>query len=327
MDLKWAAVRSTEAGWDGRAPVLAVCPIHPFWWPVKPSLGKFVAHSAWGAYQASYYRTIYFHKSGPKVDAAFERYISNMARAVAAFRQRHGVFVILVAMEQLDERACRAMAARMDGESTGQTPIFTSEQYDMYEMVSVLRACDMMVSSRYHGMVTTMPALVPSAGVTMDERIRNLLHEQGREDLLMTVDDPDLEEKLLIAMEKLRTDADAIRAAIGRTVVRQSQADVAHGSVHRAKRAGALSGFSHSPRRAQLGRIFAATQSLARASLSKSTRARVRRWRRDERRFSATHRERAQQRGAGDRVTRMVKLHREDATANAAEAVPQEFRA
>jgi polysaccharide pyruvyl transferase WcaK-like protein len=208
-----------EAGWDGRAPVLAVCPIHPFWWPVKPSLGKFVAHSEWGAYQQSYYRTIYFHKSGPKVDAAFERYISNMARAVAAFRQRHGVFVVLVAMEQLDERACRAMAARMDGESTGQTPIFAAEQYDMYEMVSVLRACDMMVSSRYHGMVTTMPALVPAAGVTMDERIRNLLHEQGREDLLMTVEDPDLEEKLLIAMEKLRTDADAIRAAIGRTVV------------------------------------------------------------------------------------------------------------
>jgi hypothetical protein len=32
-------------------------------------------------------------------------------------------------------------------------------------------------------------------------------------------------------------------------------------------------------------------------------------------------------RGAGDRVTRMVKLLREDATADAAEAVPQEFRA
>jgi polysaccharide pyruvyl transferase WcaK-like protein len=107
----------------------------------------------------------------------------------------------------------------MDGESPGRTPIFAAEQHDMYEMVSILRACDLLVSSRYHGMVTTMPALVPAAGVTMDERLRNLLHEQGREDLLMTVEDPDLEEKLLIAMEKLRTDGEAIRAAIGRTVV------------------------------------------------------------------------------------------------------------
>ncbi len=65
----------------------------------------------------------------------------------------------------------------------------------MYELVSVLRACDLMVSSRYHGIVTAMPGLVPSAGVTMDERIRNLMHERGHEDLLMTVDDPDLEAK------------------------------------------------------------------------------------------------------------------------------------
>ena len=29
-----------EAGWDGEKKVLAVCPINPFWWPVKPDLGK-----------------------------------------------------------------------------------------------------------------------------------------------------------------------------------------------------------------------------------------------------------------------------------------------
>jgi polysaccharide pyruvyl transferase WcaK-like protein len=208
-----------KAGWDGRAPVMVVCPIHPFWWPVKPSLWKYAAHEAWGAYKPSHYRTLYFHKSGPRVDAAFDHYISNMARAVAAFRERHSAFVILCAMEELDERACGAMAARMDGVSRGRTPIFSSNEYDMYEMVSILRACDLMVSSRYHGMVTSMPALVPAAGVTMDERIRNLLHEEGREDLLMTVDDPDLEDKLLMVMETLRNDAEAIRCAMGRAVV------------------------------------------------------------------------------------------------------------
>ena len=31
-----------EAGWDGK-PVLVVCPINPFEWPVKASVGKFVA--------------------------------------------------------------------------------------------------------------------------------------------------------------------------------------------------------------------------------------------------------------------------------------------
>ena len=29
-----------DAGWDGRTPVLALCPINPFWWPVKPSIAE-----------------------------------------------------------------------------------------------------------------------------------------------------------------------------------------------------------------------------------------------------------------------------------------------
>ena len=37
----------------------------------------------------------------------------------------------------------------------------------------------------------------------MDERIRNLMRERGHQDLLMNVDDPDLEPKLLAALEKL----------------------------------------------------------------------------------------------------------------------------
>src|SRR5205807_7703419 len=96
----------------------------------------------------------------------------------------------------------------------------TSDRYSMYELVSILRACHMMASSRYHGIVTSMPGLVPSAGITMDERIRNLMRERGHEDLLMNVDDPDLEPKLLAALEKLATEGERIADGIGRTVVK-----------------------------------------------------------------------------------------------------------
>jgi polysaccharide pyruvyl transferase WcaK-like protein len=65
-----------------------------------------------------------------------------------------------------------------------------------------------------------MPALVPSAGITMDERIRNLMRDRGQEDLLMNVDDDDLEPKLLVALEKLATDGERIADGIGRTVVK-----------------------------------------------------------------------------------------------------------
>jgi hypothetical protein len=65
-----------------------------------------------------------------------------------------------------------------------------------------------------------MPALVASAGVTMDERIRNLMRERGHEHLFLTVEDPDLEPKLLQMMEALVSETDSIRDGIGRTVVR-----------------------------------------------------------------------------------------------------------
>ncbi len=205
----------TDAGWDGKLPVLIVCPINPFWWPVKPSLVKYAARSTTGAYKDSHYRTVYFHKSGADVDVAFERYLTSIAKAVGAFRQRRRVFPILVATEALDARACRRISEKLGG-----LPVFTSEEHDMYQMVSILRAGHLMASSRFHGIVTSMPALLPSAGITMDERIRNLMRDRGHEELLMNVDDPDLEPKLLAALEKLATDGEKIADGIGRTVVK-----------------------------------------------------------------------------------------------------------
>jgi hypothetical protein len=65
---------------------------------------------------------------------------------------------------------------------------------------------------------------VVSAGVTMDERIRNLMRERGHQHLLLTVEDPDLAPKLLQVMETLVVEADAIRQGIGRTVVNNLKA-------------------------------------------------------------------------------------------------------
>jgi polysaccharide pyruvyl transferase WcaK-like protein len=202
------------AGWDEKTPILALCPIHPFVWPVRASIGKYLARVTSGAYKDSQYRTVYFFESGAEVDRKFAHYVSGYAKAAKAFLQKHRVFPILVAMERLDAVACREIAKEIPG-----APVLTSDDYDMFQLVSILRACTYLVSSRYHGIVTCMPAQVVSAGVTMDERIRNLMRERGHQHLLLTVDDPDLEPKLLQVMESLVTEAEAIRENIGKAVV------------------------------------------------------------------------------------------------------------
>ncbi|MGA2846149.1 MAG: polysaccharide pyruvyl transferase family protein [Candidatus Acidiferrales bacterium] len=207
-----------DAGWDGKLPVLAICPINPFWWPVKASLAKWMAHSFAGAYKDSYYRTIYFHRSGREVDAAYEKYLTAMANGVARYKQSRSVFPILIAMEMLDRDACERVAQKLGG-----APVFASDRYNMYELVSILRSCHRMLSSRYHAIVTSMPAGVPSAGVTMDERIRNLMRERGHENLLSRVDDPDLEDRIVASLNVLDSQTEEIQDAIGRTVARNLQ--------------------------------------------------------------------------------------------------------
>jgi polysaccharide pyruvyl transferase WcaK-like protein len=202
------------AGWDEKTPILALCPIHPFVWPVRASIVKYLARVATGAYKDSQYRTVYFFESSAEVHRKFEHYIRGYTEATHAFLQRHRVFPILVAMERLDAVACRAIEKEIPG-----TAIFASDDYDMFQLVSILRACRYMVSSRYHGIVTCMPAGVVSAGVTMDERIGNLMRERGHRHLLLNVDDPELGPKLLQVMERLVEEAEAIRSSIGRTVV------------------------------------------------------------------------------------------------------------
>ena len=204
-----------QVGWDGKVPVLVVCPINPFEWPVKASVAKYAMHSLTGAYKDSHYRTVYFHNSGPAADQAYQHYLTSIANAVDVFRKQRKVFVIMVATERLDARPATRISARLGG-----VPVLTSDQYNTYELVSVLRSCHMMASSRYHGIVTSMPALVPSAGITMDERIRNLMRERGHPELLMTVDDPDLESKLLAALNLLATEGERISDGIARTVVK-----------------------------------------------------------------------------------------------------------
>jgi polysaccharide pyruvyl transferase WcaK-like protein len=205
----------SDAGWDGSTPVLILCPINPFFWPVKASVAKLLANKTTGAFKESHYRGPYFHNAGPKVDAAFATYINAWVTSVNAFKQRHKVFPVLVGTERLDGEAARRIAAGIGG-----APVFTSDDLDIYTLVSMLRCGNMMVSSRYHGIVTCMPGLVPSAGVTFDERIRNLMRERGHTHLLFTVDEPGLGEKLIDAMETLWRDGDSLRDGIARTVVR-----------------------------------------------------------------------------------------------------------
>ncbi|PKN54854.1 MAG: hypothetical protein CVU56_24330 [Deltaproteobacteria bacterium HGW-Deltaproteobacteria-14] len=205
-----------EAGWDGAQPVLALCPINPFWWPVKPDLRMGVERAVLGMHKDAHYKSVYFHKAGAAVEARQDAYLSAIAEGTRRFLRDRSAFVVLVGMEMLDRRACEALNAKLGG----GRPLFVSDEHDMFALVSVIRQASALVSSRYHAIVTTMPGLVPSAGITMDERIRNLMADRDQPELALEVDDPLLAEHLEATLARLFDDPGGVSAGIQASVVR-----------------------------------------------------------------------------------------------------------
>jgi polysaccharide pyruvyl transferase WcaK-like protein len=185
-----------EAGWDGKRSVLLVCPINPFCWPAGPDLVRGAALALFGEFRSEHYRSIYFHSWSEQAEQRFAAYLDALARGVREFAKENDAFVACVGTEALDREACEGLAARLPHGA----PVFVSDEYDMYTLVSILRQASLLVSSRFHAMVSTLPAGVPSVGVSMDERIANLLHDTGHKELLLKVSDSDLAARLLEAM-------------------------------------------------------------------------------------------------------------------------------
>ncbi len=204
-----------EAGWDGVRPILALCPINPFWWPVRPNLRKTAEHAIFGLHSREHYKSLYFHHGGDEVDARQRTYLEALARGADAFARRHGAQVVCVGSERLDRPACEQLSALL-----GDVPVLVSDDHEMFELVSVMSQATWMVSSRFHAIVTCMPAEVLSVGVTMDERIRNLMDDRGTPELALEVDDPELAGKITAALEDVTARAPEIRHGIGATVVR-----------------------------------------------------------------------------------------------------------
>jgi len=107
-----------------------------------------------------------------------------MSKPPKAFQQKHKVFTILED-GRLDAVACAKSPRRIPAR-----PIFTSDEYDMYQSSRSCASGAYMVSSRYHGHRHLHAEPCRFGGVTMDERIRNLMRERGHQHLFLTVDEP-----------------------------------------------------------------------------------------------------------------------------------------
>jgi polysaccharide pyruvyl transferase WcaK-like protein len=197
-------------GWDGEQPLLAICPIHPFCWPVKPDVLKSLAFQFTGEFKNEHYRSLYFHHHSTESEQKFDDYLNAFAGAIQAFLKETPCFPLLIGMEALDRTACERLQSLLDP----QIPLLVSDTYDMYDLVAFLRCSHLMITSRYHAFVTSIPAQVPTLGVTMDERIANIMEEGQLSAYCLSVEDPQLEEKILQGLRQLHQEKAGIQTQL-----------------------------------------------------------------------------------------------------------------
>lgn len=199
-----------RVGWDGERPLVGLAVINPFWWPVRANLVKYLL-GKWKKSSHYQYAGWYFFSCSEERRWRFDQYLSSIAQVADMLVARHHAQVIILGMETVDHQACHKLQSMLKDPA----PVFGASDYDAYQLTTLLRSLTMLITSRYHAKVLSMPAGVPSIAISMDERLHNLFAESGHlDDYYLRADDVHLEENLHHAVGKLWANRDDVSAEI-----------------------------------------------------------------------------------------------------------------
>ena len=207
---EWARQQLRADGWDGLKPLLGVAVINPFWWPVRPSLSRWISALLTG-HRSRQYDKMYFFSDSDERKAKFHRYLSEMAGAVNRYQQEHDAFVVILGMEKLDEEECLLFEQLVDGPCC----VYHSKDHHVFQMTGLLRQLSTLLTSRYHAAVLSMKRAIPLVAVSMDGRLDGVIGETELVDhYLHRVDDANLGERITASFQRIDSHAQEIRETI-----------------------------------------------------------------------------------------------------------------
>lgn len=204
---EWAIRELKENGWDGSKPLVGVAIINPFWWPVRPSIFKLLKMIATGN-GSFHYGKWYFFSWSKERQRLFDAYVNSLAGALNRYAEMVDYYPVIIGMEALDIKACKTLLMKLKMPAA----LFSSVDYDGYQLKEVLGRLSVLITSRYHARVLSLDAGVPAVAVSMDERLLNIFREIGHIDrYYYGVEDPQLEEKLVRSLQQIADDRERIR--------------------------------------------------------------------------------------------------------------------
>ncbi len=154
--------------WPGRGGrgLAGIAPLDFHMWPVvvRP----------WGRARDRYRWPYYYSRSRQRTSAT-QALAAGLARQASSLIEEHDMDVAFVCMEELDEPLARQVMSLLP--SRDRVRLYSACEYNASQMQGVLMGLDLLVTSRYHATVLSMPAGVPSVCIGHDPRTEELYRD------------------------------------------------------------------------------------------------------------------------------------------------------
>ena len=142
----------------------------------------------WGPKQYCYQWPYYYTHTRESLEKS-ERLARALAVEADRLVEQYDKGIALLAMEGLDTIFANRILQLMRHADSSR--IFSSQDYNASQMTSVLRSLELLITSRYHAGVLSLPCQVPMTAIGHDMRLKDLYQDLGIPELFVDHQDPD----------------------------------------------------------------------------------------------------------------------------------------
>lgn len=134
------------------------------------------------------YRWPYYYQHSRACQEKSEMLVDVLAVQADELVEKYDKDVALLSMEGLDTGFTEKIQQHM--KHADRTKVFSSTQYNASQMTSVLRSLDLLITSRYHAGVLSLPNQVPQTAIGHDLRIKDFYGDLDIPELFVDHEDP-----------------------------------------------------------------------------------------------------------------------------------------
>jgi polysaccharide pyruvyl transferase WcaK-like protein len=199
-------------GVDRSSTLIGISPMNPFIRPIYPSILRYLKGKLTGNWYG-HYDKIYFYTTSHERSKLYQQYLTSIHLAIQAVEnQCHNKMVpIYIEMEPMDKEAVDDLKriTQKDG------IVLSASDYNGVKLTALIRQISLLITSRYHAHVLSMPAGVPCVGISKDSRLTDIFHHNGLSNYCISTHDA----ALMARLPNMTTSAYANSAAIRQTLI------------------------------------------------------------------------------------------------------------